>query len=513
MMKTRLTRLLSISMTLLLLLAAAGPGVLAASTDAAPEQVLSPNWYWESWQKAAQAGAAAAGAGDVDGDGYDDVIVGAPKYEAEVYRGGAAFVFHGARGGLETTPSWVASGEAQGNGFGTAVAPAGDVNCDGYADVIVGAPYYGQNHGKVYLYYGSPSGLSAVPDWSYTGPQRDIWLGWSVATAGDVDGDGCADVLIGAKYYSEGQSQEGAAFLFYGSPGGLAAAPDWTGQINQAGAQFGYALAGAGDINRDGYADVLAGAPYYERTPADLNEGAIFLYYGSADGLSDEPGWMASGEAPGARLGYSVSGGSDLNGDGYPDLAAGAPGGYQVPSSAYVQGRVFAYYGSASGPGLVPDWSHTEAAPYSGYGEALALTGDLNGDLYGDLIVGAWNASLDQSKEGVIYVHHGGSGGLAQNPGWRAEGNKAETGFGAWVAPAGDVNRDGYGDIVVGAPFYRLNRDIMGRAFVYQGFYQEVVGGVIVPIDPIDPDDPDDPDDPGDPINPNFHCYLPVSVR
>jgi hypothetical protein len=178
-----------------------------------------------------------------------------------------------------------------------------------------------------------------------------------------------------------------------------------------------------------------------------------------------------------------------------------------VPDLAYVQGMVFAYYGSASGPGPVPGWSHTEAAPYSGYGEALALSNDLNGDPYGDLIVGAWNSSLDQSKEGAIYVHHGGSDGLAQNPGWRAEGNKAETGFGAWVAPAGDVDQDGYGDIVVGAPFYRLNRDIMGRAFVYQGFYQEVVGGVIVPIDPIDPDEPVDP------ANPYFHCYLPVSVR
>jgi hypothetical protein len=514
-MTTRLARLLISTLTTLLLIAAAGKGVgPMQSTWAAPsflneeppQQVLAPAWYWESWQKGAQAGASAAGAGDVNGDGFADLIVGAPKYEADIYRGGAAFVFYGKSGGLETEPRWIAGGEAQGNAFGSAVASAGDVNCDGYADVVVGAPNYGNNHGKVYLYYGSPTGLNSTPDWSYTSGARDAYLGWSVASAGDVNGDDCHDLLVGVRYFSDGQDKEGGAFLFYGSASGLSSEPDWIGQVNQAGAQFGYALSGASDLNQDGYDDVLVGAPYYEATLEDLNEGAIFLYYGSETGLSVEPDWSATGGAYDARLGFSISGGFDLNGDGYPDLAAGAPGweGWR--------GAVFAYLGASTGPGDAPDWSRTGDLAYTGYGEAVALAGDLNGDEYGELLVGAWRYSNDQSKEGVLYVHHGGPGGPAHYPGWRAEGNKAETGFGYWVAAAGDVNKDGYGDIVVGAPYYRLNRDIMGRAFVYHGFYQEVVDGAIVPIDP--PDDlPVDPVVPVDPGDSYFYCFLPVSTR
>ncbi len=515
-MKTRLARLLSLLLSTLLLFAATGHGASAApvvslSSEEQPQQVLAPAWYWESWQKGAQAGTSAAGAGDVNGDGYDDLIVGAPLFTVELYKEGAAFVFHGSASGLGINPSWVASGEQQGKLFGQSAAAAGDLNCDGYADVIVAAPAYGQNHGKLYVYYGSHLGLSASPDWTYTGEQRDAYLGWSVAAAGDVNGDGCDDLLAGARFYSDGQSLEGGAFLFHGSPDGLrktpeglGAPPDWIGQVDQATAQFGYAVSGAGDLNGDGYADVIVGAPYYESTPTTLNEGAIFLYYGSSDGLSVDPDWTAYGGAPDARLGFSVSGGFDLNGDGYPDLVAGAPGWEGS------LGAVFVFHGSTNGPSLGADWSRAGSAAYTGYGEAVALSGDLNGDGYADLLVGASRYSNDQSKEGVLYVHHGGPDGPAQYPGWRAEGNKADTGFGAWVATAGDVNKDGYSDIVVGAPLYRLNRDIMGRAFVYHGFDQEVVNGVIIPIDPIEPPPPIEPIDPHDIY---IHYFLPVMMR
>jgi hypothetical protein len=174
----------------------------------------------------------------------------------------------------------------------------------------------------------------------------------------------------GVRYFSDGQYKEGGAFLFHGSADGLSETPDWIGQMDQAGAQFGYAVSGAGDVNRDGYADVIVGAPYFEDSSENLSEGGIFLYYGSADGLNPTPGWAASGGMAEARLGWSVSAAGDVNYDGYPDLAAGAPG---WDGRAYVEGHgIFVYHGSGNGPSLGADWSHVGWAPYTGYGEAVA---------------------------------------------------------------------------------------------------------------------------------------------
>ena len=487
-MNLRWTRLLTIMLTTLLLLAAAGPAAQTvwAIEDEPPQEVLPSSWSWMSDVQGAQAGASVAGAGDVNRDGYADVIVGAPLYSSEIYRSGAAFLFRGSAFGLESTPHWTAAGESQGNAFGTAVASAGDVNCDGYADVIVGAPNYGQNHGRVYVYYGSSSGLSTTPNWTYTSLERDYWLGWSVAGAGNVNGDShngksCDDLLVGVRYFSDGQDREGGVFLFYGSPTGLNSSPDWIGQVNQAAAQFSYAISGAGDVNQDGYDDVLVGAPNYQND--EIKEGAIFLFYGSALGLSSTPAWYATSGLAEARLGYSVSGAGDANGDGYPDLAAGAPGWEGS------LGAVFVYHGSSLGPSLEPDWMHAGDTPFIGYGEAVAGAGNLNGDFhpntkigYDDLVVGVRKYTNDKREQGAIFVHHGGPAGLAEFPGWRAVGNKAETGFGAWVAAAGNINRDGYSDILVGAPEYKDSQENKrGAAFVYHGFLQEVVNGEIQP--------------------------------
>jgi hypothetical protein len=340
----------------------------------------------------------------------------------------------------------------------------------------VGAPNYDNNHGKVYAYHGSSGGLSQSAAWSYTGLQRDTWLGWSVAGAGDVNNDGCDDVLVGAIALTD-PDREGAAFLFLGSPGGLGMEPAWSGQINQLKAQFGYAVSAAGDLNRDGFADVIIGAPYYKDT--EDNEGAVFVYYGSdaPGGLGPIPNWAVSGREAGAKLGWSVAGAGDVNGDGYPDLAAGAPGWEDS------LGAVFVYHGSYSGPSQFPDWMHLGSAPFTSYGKAVGGAGELNGDAYDDLIISASRATIDQREEGVVYVHHGGPLGLAEQPGWRAEGDKSETFFGHWVAAVGDINKDGFGDIVVGAPDYKTeSENKRGGAFVYHGFLQEVVDGEIVPI-------------------------------
>jgi hypothetical protein len=147
--------------------------------------------------------------GDVNGDGYDDVIVGAVGYDDGETDEGRVFVYYGSASGLPPAPDWTAESDQAGAGFAS-VSRAGDVNGDGYGDVIIGASAYdnGQtDEGRVYVYHGSASGLSTTPDEIAESNQDQAFFGFSVGTAGDVNGDGYDDVVVGAPYYTNGQGQ------------------------------------------------------------------------------------------------------------------------------------------------------------------------------------------------------------------------------------------------------------------------------------------------------------------
>src|SRR6185436_20138077 len=116
------------------------------------------------------------------------------------------------------------------------------------------------------------------------GDQSSASFGISVATAGDVNGDGYSDVIVGAYGYDNGQTDEGRAFVYDGSAAGLATSATWTAESDQAGASFGVSVATAGDVNGDGYADVVIGAYGYDN--GQSNEGRAFVYHGSAAGLA-----------------------------------------------------------------------------------------------------------------------------------------------------------------------------------------------------------------------------------
>lgn len=136
---------------------------------------------------------------------------------------------------------------------------------DGYGidDVLVGAPGYdgtATDDGRIYLFRGTPDGPSAEPLWTFDGGQDCADLGWSVAGAGDLNGDGYADVAAGAPFYDGGHSDEGRVWVFYGSPSGLSLTPDWWAEADQVGAFFGFSASGGGDVNGDGYDDLLVGA-------------------------------------------------------------------------------------------------------------------------------------------------------------------------------------------------------------------------------------------------------------
>jgi hypothetical protein len=158
-------------------------------------------------------------AGDVNGDGYDDAIVGASQYDNGQLFQGRAYVYHGSATGLSTTPDWTAESDQGRPQFGTSVGTAGDVNGDGFDDAIVGAPYYGQDgQGRTFLYNGSATGLSSVADWTAESDQGGAQFGYSVGTAGDVNGDGYGDTIVGAPSYDNPETDEGAAFAYLGGP-------------------------------------------------------------------------------------------------------------------------------------------------------------------------------------------------------------------------------------------------------------------------------------------------------
>ncbi len=451
----------------------------ASSPLTLPGLVATP-WYDEGDQHGAEFASAANGAGDINGDGYDDIIVGGPKYTTDEYPGGTAFVYYGAASGLPLQPQWTTGGTVQGSHFGGAVNSAGDVNGDGYDDILIGAYEYTipdvanvSHQGRVYLFYGSAAGLGmGEADWTFTGDRSDENLGYAVASAGDVNNDGFDDIVIGARRYEQNDKKVGAAFVFYGSANGLTqTAPDWMVIGDDPGADFGASVNTAGDINGDGYDDIIIGAPNYDNGQ-DMG-GAAFVYFGSATGLNQAgpPNWMADGGVADASFGTSVDTAGDVNHDGFDDIIIGAP---RFPGGQDFDGAVFVFHGSSTGLGTNADWTAVPDQSGSLFGYAAAAAGDVNQDGYDDIIVGAYRYNENpedgqNSIEGAAFVYWGSPIRL-QPTGWHAVGEKAETEFGFAVGTAGDITGDGNQDIIVGAPRYqRDSKTILGRVYVYFG--------------------------------------------
>ena len=414
---------------------------------------VSPSWTAESDQAEANFGISAGTAGDVNGDGYADVVVGAPYYDNGQTNEGRAYIFYGSANGLGASPDWTAESDQAAAGFGIAVAIAGDVNGDGYADVIVGAPGYNNDQideGRAYVYLGKPDAVSVSPSWTAEGDQNGAYFGWRLNSAGDVNGDGFADVIVGAYRYDDGLSDNGRAYVFLGGPGGLETTPSWIAHSNQATSGFGVAVSTAGDVNGDGYDEVIIGAYRYNNY-----KGKAYVYYGSANGLSTDPNWVTEGNSTNTYWGGSVNTAGDVNGDGYDDVVVGAYG-YNGN-----RGRVYVYHGSAEGLSVDPVW-FVEGGQNAHFGETVGPAGDVNGDGYDDLIMGTDNINR-------VFVYYGSRNGLIYPPAWFAAGSQSGSMFGWYPSTAGDVNGDGYADVIVGAYRYDNGQTDEGRVFAYYG--------------------------------------------
>lgn len=425
----------------------------------------TPNIILQPDAAAIYMGYSVDGIGDINNDGYSDVIAGAWLAALPTFQEGAAYVYLGSAAGLTNTFANRLERNQSGAQFGSAVAGAGDVNGDGYSDVAVGGYKYdvtvpGADDGAVFIYRGGPAGLGGAvnpaPTQTLNATGISIAFGWSVSSAGDVNGDGYSDLVVGDwRDNIGGPSQEGTAHVFHGSAAGLAAVPATTMQSNNATAWFGRSVSSAGDANGDGYGDVIVGAVTYSGGQA--TEGAGFLYLGSPTGISSSAFLLYELNTVGANMGESVSGAGDVNGDGYSDLLIG--------SKLYgAGGATTIYHGGPYGVATNPSITRYSGSLGAHLGSSVSNAGDVNGDGYSDVVAGAPDASNGQAGEGLAYIHYGGTTGLSPLPNVTLEMNVAGARFGASVSSAGDVNGDGYADVIVGAP-----NSGNGRAYIFLG--------------------------------------------
>jgi hypothetical protein len=221
---------------------------------------------------------------------------------------------------------------------------AGDVNGDGYDDVLVGAALWDGAEidcGQARLYLGNAHGADVEPVWTFEGAVANSHLGTTVAGAGDVNGDGYADIIIGEPLYSdEGRPQRGRALLFLGGRGGPSPAPDWQALGPVSYMHFAYSVFGIGDLDGDHLDDIAIGGPQYTEGKR-VHLGIVEVYRGSRKGCEATATWRAMGDATDAHLGHAVYS-DDLNGDGIPDLVVTAPmWGDSLPE----RGLILAYLG------------------------------------------------------------------------------------------------------------------------------------------------------------------------
>ncbi len=429
------------------------------------------NTGWDAHLQVDQAdalfGSNVAGAGDVNGDYFDDIIVGASDYDHGRKDEGAAFIFFGGAGAFNLTFDARLVSDQASAAFGYGASGAGDVNGDGYADVIVGAPLFDQgevNEGMAFLYFGGAGVFNTVADAQLQMDQEGAWLGYSAAGAGDVNGDGYDDIIVGANYYDNGQDNEGAAFMFMGGPGSFNSTADADLGVNQVNDGFGVSVAGAGDVNGDGFADVLVGAHQYDN--GQIDEGAVFLFFGGAGAFNTTFDARLELNQAGARFGLSVSGAGDVNGDGYADIIIGSP---LYENGQPSEGAAFIYFGNQGVFDTTYDGLVESNQFNSSFGWSVAGVGDVNGDGYADVMVGARWFEQGETKEGAVFLYFGGVGAFNTTYDALLEVNQANASFGFDVAGAGDVNADGFADVVVGAPFYSNGESFEGSAFLYLG--------------------------------------------
>ena len=401
-------------------------------------------------------GFSVAGVPDADGDGVADLLIGAPftLLTGDGFFPGRVYLYSGATGALLNTlespnPERGANPDSA-SFFGFSVAGIDDVDGDGRGDLLIGAQRENggaEDAGRAYLFSGATGAVLFTLE--PTRPEAIGQFGDAVTGVADTDGDGVADLLVGAPMEFPG----GRAYLFSGATGALLRRIDAPSFLDEA---FGRSVAGIGDVDGDGLGDFIVGAESVEEGDVDF-AGGVYVFSGGTGAL------LRTLESPNSenrgRFGFSVAGVPDADGDGETDLLVGAEGegGFQE-----FVGRAYLYSGTTGA--LLHTLESPNPEPFGSFGGSVTGVEDVDGDGRGDLFIGADG----EQNAGRAYLFSGATGELLRtvaSPDPFAEGIGGN--FGESVAGVEDIDGDGRGDFLVGAIYEGAGNT--GQAYLFSG--------------------------------------------
>ncbi len=450
-------------------------------------------------QAGGQAGFHVAPAGDLDGDGFQDVIVGAWVDGTAGASAGAAYVVYG-----PVTPGVMDLGEADakllgeltGDFAGEGWAGVGDLDGDGFDDFVIGAP--GRfppaqpgvpAPGAAYLFYGAEDRLSgtmslAEADAKLVGESNVDFAGLAVATATDLDDDGLSDLVVGAPRDSAGGSAAGAAYVLYGVgqrlSGTISLSEADAKLVGAPGDLAGFRLDRAGDLDRDGSEDLVIGAPAMAGFGGS-GAAATYVLYGTTERLSgtislSQAAARLVGEEPDDRPGLGVAGAGDLDRDGFDDLVVGAD---LEDTGGLNAGAAYVFYGSQDRLAGTVSLGTADAkligeAAGDRAGSDVSIAGDLDDDGFDELVVGAFGHDAAGTDAGAVYVFSVEDARLSgllslSAASTKLLGEAAGDFAGFAVGPAGDVTDDDTDDLMVGARFNDAGGLDAGAVYVLFG--------------------------------------------
>ena len=480
----------------------------AAGTNGYGTFTLGTNGAWTYAADNTQADIQALGAGETLTDSFTAVTADGTTQLVTVTITGLNDVFKVELSDIEAgTGGFVINGVSTYDRSGSSVSSAGDVNGDGFDDLIIGASRddpNGSYSGASFVVFGKTDGTAVelsdiengIGGFVINGVSVNDFSGSSVSYAGDVNGDGFDDLIIGAYGDDPNGGDSGASFVVFGKTDGTAVelsdleAGNGGFVINgvSAGDRSGVSVSTAGDVNGDGLDDLIVGA--LRDDPNGSNSGASFVVFGKTNGTAVElsdiengtGGFVINGVSANDVSGRSVSTAGDVNGDGFDDLIVGAP--FDYPNGDY-SGASFVVFGKTDGTAV--ELSAVEAgtggfvingvSANDSSGLSVSSTGDVNGDGFDDLIVGAYGDDPNGDYSGASFVVFGKTDGTAVelsaveagNGGFVINGVSASDRSGRSVSSAGDVNGDGFDDLIVGADGDDPNDSSSGASFVVFG--------------------------------------------